>query len=368
MKQAYSDINFTIASSELRNPLKAITTISDVKIHTPSHKAHAHTSFDLSFLLDGSTVRLKLEPNNDVLAEGASVNHVGPNGESKIEIIERSDYRIYKGSAWLQRSFGADWSNVGWARVILHKDGEEPLFEGAFRVDGDHHHVHTRKAYMSTKRSEDPEADNDDVMVVWRDSDIMEDHEMFGGELRKRSANESRCMSDELGFNTNPLHPLYNGFIEDQQSAFDPFGLSKRYGDEITTGNGAGIYLQNHIGQTTGCPTQRKVALVGIATDCGYTGSFTTDEEARINIIDQMNRASQLFEETFSISLGIANLTLSDRNCPTTEQATAKWNRPCTAGLSINNQLNLFSEWRSQRQDENAFWSKSQQLLARISH
>lgn len=348
------------ASSELRNPLRAITIVENAEIHTPSHKAHAASSFDLSFLLYGSTVRLKLEPNNDVLAEGATVNYVGPDGESRVEIIERRDHRIYKGSVWIQRAAGADWSNVGWARIVLHKDGKEPIFEGAFRMDGDHHHVHTSEAYMSTKRPEDPATNIKDAMVVWRDSDVMDNHEIYGGELKKRSANESTCMSDELGFNTSPLHPLYNGFIEETQSSFDPFGLFKRYGDDVAAGggNGAGIYLQNHIGSTAGCPTQKKVALVGIATDCGYTGSFSSQEAARINIIDQMNRASQLFEETFNIMLGIQNLTISDPVCPTTEQAGTKWNRACnTPEWSINKQLNLFSEWRSQRQDNNAFWT-----------
>lgn len=347
------------AHSEHRNPLKHITNVEDADIRTPSHRVHAHSSFDLTFRIGDTdeVVKLKLEPNHNVLAEGATVQKLGPDGQVReIEIIERSDHRIYKGSAFVQRGLGEEWSNVGWARIVVDKDGEKPVFTGAFRFDSDHHHIQTRRTYESTRLAEDPTVEDswDDILIIWRDSDIIHDTPEHQ-ELKRSLAGGQSCQSDTLDFNLDPLHPIYNGMTE--QSQWDPLGLFKRF-DDIGEGNGAGVYLANSIGSTAGCPTSRKVALVGIATDCDYTASFATDEEVRKNIIDEMNKASQLFEETFDISLGIQNLTISDRVCPTTELASAKWNRPCSAGLDINSQLNLFSAWRGERPDTNAYWSK----------
>ncbi len=350
------------AHSSSRNPLKYITTIEDAEIPTPGHRVHAHTHFDLGFRIhDGDQrIKLKLEPNNDVIGDGASISHIGPDGGiTTVEIIERSDHRVFKGSTWLQRNPGAEWTNVGWARIMVTKDGPEPVFQGAFRVDGDHHHIQTRRNYAQTKLEEDPEMpdDREDIMILWRDSNIISDDEYYGGELRKRDGKVPGCMADSLDFNNDPLHPIYNGFAE-QQSIFDPMSIFKRFDDGGGSGAGAGVYLANSIGSTAGCPTTRKVALVGIATDCGYTASFDSQQLVRENIIDQMNKASQLYEDTFDISLGIQNMTISDAACPTTEQASAKWNRACGT-YDINAQLSRFSAWRGERVDNNAYWSMS---------
>lgn len=311
-------------------------------------------------------VKLKLEPNHNVLAEGASIHKLGPDGQIKeVEIIERSDHRIFKGSAFVQRTAGAEWSNVGWARIVVDHDGAKPHFTGAFRFDSDHHHIQSRRTYESTKLAVDPEieSDREDIMIISRDSDIQVDS-AYMQELKRSVAGEEghSCQSDNLDFNMDPLHPVYNGQMT-EKNQWDPLGLFKRF-DDIGEGNGAGVYLANSIGSTTGCPTSRKVALVGIATDCGYTASFASDEDVRKHIIEEMNNASQLFEETFDISLGIQNLTISDRVCPTSELASAKWNRPCSANLDINQQLNLFSAWRGERPDTNAYWSKFSQIPA----
>jgi len=346
--------------------LKYLSIIDEPVIHTPSHRVHAHSSFDLSFHLHGRRqfIKLTLVPNDDVLVEGATVNYIGADGEVRsTEIIERSDHRVYKGQAWVQQRGGREWTNVGWARVVVHQDGVNPIFEGAFRVNGDHHHIHPRNTYLSTKHALDPllEDDREDIMIVWRDSDIMADE--YREEL-KRGINENTCISDELTFNMRPEHPVYAGILKKDESYWGSISTKSIFGRQFDSttlgGNGAGVNLLSSLGSTSGCPSTRKVALVGIATDCTYTAFFNSTASVRANIIAQMNSASVLYEESFNISLGIQNLTVSDQLCPGTQQSTAPWNMACNSGLNIQDRLNLFSAWRGQRQDSNAYWSKQQ--------
>ncbi|EHK98165.1 putative Disintegrin and metalloproteinase domain-containing protein B [Glarea lozoyensis 74030] len=122
-------------------------------------------------------------------------------------------------------------------------------------------------------------------------------------------------------------------------------------------GNSAGVNLASTVGQTQGCPTTRKVALVGIATDCTYTAGFNSTESVRNNIISVINMASTQYEDSFNITLGLQNLTISDAACPATAQAAAPWNVGCSDSVTIQDRLNLFSAWRGERPDTNAYWT-----------
>lgn len=114
---------------------------------------------------------------------------------------------MFKGDAWL-RERGDSWVNVGWARIVVRRDGVDPLFEGAFTIAHDHHHIQLRSYYASTKHELDPEIEDeeDEFMVLWRDSDI----KRLSYQDRKRSASfESSCMAGELSFNLNPQHKIF---------------------------------------------------------------------------------------------------------------------------------------------------------------
>lgn len=359
------------AHSTQRNPLKFISLIDGPVIHTPSNRAHALSSFDLTFHLDNKEqrIRLDLSPNHDVIAEGATVQYLAPDGSVRsTETIDRSEHRIFKGDAWLQHYEGAEWTNVGWARITVHRDGPEPIFEGAFRVDGNHHHVQTRNNYLQTKHQDDPipTIGGEDSMVVWRDSDIMPEEKI--PELKRSLADDSSCSADELSFNVQPDHPVYAAMRkrEDVIPKRDPslWGsfstkalLGRQQIDGTTGGNSAGVNLASTIGNSEGCPTTRKVALLGVATDCTYTASFQNTSATRANVIQQINTASVQYEASFNITLGLQNLTISDANCPATEQSGAPWNIGCSDSVDIQQRLNLFSAWRGARVDNNAYWT-----------
>ncbi|CAM1504219.1 Fc.00g018100.m01.CDS01 [Cosmosporella sp. VM-42] len=353
-------IQSSLAHSVKRNPLDYVSLIEDINIKTPSHRVHAHSHFDVTFALHGGQqrVRLQLEPNHDILHESFAITHLGSDGKvSRVEQVDRRDNKVFKGHAYI-RDGREGWSNAGWARITIHRDGKDPIFEGTFRINGDHHHVQTGAHYQQLRHDEDPmldiEGDGEEVMVVWRDSDIISWKNDHSG-LKKRGSSRSLCNSDSLGYNSK-YHELRDAGSLSSLSPSSLFGRQSIDGDSGGT-NGNGGNLISSIGSISGCPTTRKVALVGIATDCTYTASFNSSEALRKNIITQINAASQIYESAFNISLGIQNLTISNETCPGTAPSSAPWNVGCSDSVTLADRLNLFSEWRGKNEDSNGYWT-----------
>lgn len=345
-----------------RNPVTAVSSIEDVALKSPTKSITAQSHFDLYFTLhDGNQrIRMALEPNPDVLAHDAHVTHLDSSGEIRtVQPVDRLKHRVYRGSAYILASSN-EWVNAGWARIALRRDGANPIFEGAFRLHGDHHHIHTVSNYRKVKHAEDPSpvppndasGSSGEYMVVWRDSDIMEYWQPHD-ELRKRSDfGRVACGSDDLSFNHNFRRD--QGMTLAGQSTPSLFG---RQSDEVPGNNGAGINLVDYIGSTSGCPDTRKVALLGVAADCNYRQGFDSDEDAQDNIVQQINSASAVYENTFNISLGLQNLTILAEDCPASAPNGAPWNVGCNDDVSITDRLSLFSEWRGRSEDDNAFWT-----------
>ncbi|KAF2971432.1 hypothetical protein GQX73_g2104 [Xylaria multiplex] len=346
-----------------RNPLNYITRVDRPTLHTPSNRIHAHSSFSISFLLhnEQDQVRIELEPNHDVLSDEATVRYLGPDGTvSHEEKIDRKEHRIYKGHAFVQHPHHSEWLNAGWARIAVLRDGPNPLFEGTFRVNGNFHHIQRASMYRQTRLNEDPEADHadDDYMIVWRDTDIASDFYGSGYELKRGlGENASVCSADSLDFNNQLDHPVNLGLDLRDLASINSDTILRRQGDQITGGGGASADLASTIGSTQGCPTSRKVALIGIATDCTYTAQFEAKANVTQSVINMVNMASAVYEATFNISLGIRNLTISDATCPGSPPEGSQWNQPCSDSVTINNRLDLFSQWRGQFNDNNAYWT-----------
>ncbi|OAA67179.1 metalloprotease [Niveomyces insectorum RCEF 264] len=405
------------AHSRQRNPLRTIARVEDPVLHTPSHRVHAFSSFQLSFTLHQVDtagddddrrlpIRLRLEPNHDILAEDASVSYAGEDGSVvAVEPVRRHDHRVFVGHAFVQTGHVlADgttndnhWINAGWASVYVHADGDHPVFEGAFHLGGDHHHIQTRRNYLDTRLPGDPllpsaSSDDDHSMVVWRDSDILPDAAVpvpwgdapsTGDELRRRhhdlldgnasvgaveAGATTACSADGLLFNTDDMHPIYRGIDVvggDRAAKRATTGTRWLFGRQIDGsgdnggGNSGGVNLASTIGNPSGCPTTRKVALMGVAIDCNYANAFPTPADARANVIQQISSASRVYENTFNITLGIQDVFVQNGSCPTSPKSSATpWNADCTSGnLTITDRLNLFSKWRGEStNDTNAFW------------
>ncbi|KAL2001370.1 hypothetical protein VTN02DRAFT_1838 [Thermoascus thermophilus] len=345
-------------------PINYVSLVEDPVINTPSHRVNSLSHFDVTFYLHEKSQRLKLtlEPNHDIFAEDAQITYLDAEGNVKhAEPIDRLAHRVFKGSAWVQAADGS-WNRAGWARIYVKRDGAHPLFEGAFSVMHDQHHIELRSSYMQTKRESDVNLEDkgDDYMVVYRDSDMIPPEH---SELKRSlSVSSSSCQADKLAFNSDPNHPVFR--LDSQESSNwgslslnSLFGLTRRQSDIGGFGGNTGtVNLRSTIGSTAGCPTTKKVALIGVATDCSYTASFNSTETARQNIINVVNTASDLYERTFNITIGLRNLTVSDKECPNAAPQSAPWNMPCSSG-NITSRLDLFSSWRGSRGDDNAYWT-----------
>ncbi|KAL8753490.1 MAG: hypothetical protein Q9184_005406 [Pyrenodesmia sp. 2 TL-2023] len=357
------------ARSQSREPITYLSLVENPEIRAPSHRIHALSEFDLVFDLHQSQqqVKLTLEPNHDIIAQGATVTYLDQDGKiERAEPINRLDHRVFRGESWVQSHDGS-WMSAGWARITVRKDGQEPLFEGAFTIGRDHHHILLRSNYLKTKHDLDPDLERggDEYMIAYRDSDIFLGGASRYHELKRSIRPDHSCSSDHLTFNTDPTHPVFAPAPKQQvvgSWGFTP--ISSLFGKRQfidtngipTGGNSAGVNLRTTIGQSEGCPTTRRVALVGVATDCGYTASFDSEEEVRQNIIQQFQTASNLYERTFSITLGLQNLTISRRECPATPPVDTPWNTGCGGTTTITDRLNMFSAWRGERSDSNAYW------------
>ncbi len=397
------------AGSRQRNPLRTIARVEDPVLHAPSHRIHALSTFQITLTLhqEGSgrrlPVRLRLEPNPNIFADDAAIYHMNDDGSvAETEPINRLDHRVYMGHAFVQTGHSLvagnindnHWINAGWASIYVHEDGEHPVFEGSFHLGGDHHHIQTSHNYLDTRIAGDPliAQEGREYMVVWRDSDVLPDAASNDVELRRRllergsdydetdgnataaavdgmSLLSPACSSDGLLFNQDNLHPVYTGLDVSNAGS----NVAQRHNDAhrnsrwifgrqidggSSGGNSAGVNLTSTIGNTAGCPTARKVALMGIAADCNYASSFTSRANVSSNIIQQINSASRVYESTFNISLGIQNLVIQNNSCPSdSASSAAPWNAPCSSSLTITDRLNLFSKWRGESaNDTNAFW------------
>lgn len=366
-------------SLQRREPIDYLSPVTDAAIHAPAARVHAFSHFDLTFTLHRRRqyVKLALEPS-EVLAPDAQVDLVDQDGRSqRVQPLDRRDHRVFKGTSWVKTEPG-HWQHVGWARIYLLTDGSTPLFEGAFSILGDDHHVMLASAYRATKQPHDRDVRDgpDDYVVAFRDSDIG-----FRGSLLERDdgdygdgggeVDNGVCNAHLLDFNSRLAFPLPHsrrsswGSHRSFSSLDSLFGLFLRDNTNGGASNGGSSNGDNNytdsIGSHAGCPTTRKVALVGAALDCNYVAASNNSREAaRRSAINVVNTASHVYESSFNISLGLRNLTVFPANCPGTPSKSAPWNIACNTSsqtMNLGGRLNLFSAWRGQNSDSNAYWT-----------
>lgn len=294
----------------------------------------------------------------------------------------------------------SDIGVVGRASILLHDDGAKsglPYFEGSFDWLGNVHHVHTTRSYLAKRQHRDPLLEpHHEIgrsLILHRDSDIVPE----GEDLAHLSQG---CNSDGLGYNNHSHLVLSQDNNDDQSSSVYSFfklptpprfsrrGMStswndlfvKRSQDHSTpdvmpetytydslddyleptfrrrqaTGNDIGgggnqtNSYENVIGSTAGCPNSARVVYAGIASDCAYTQRQGSQDDARTEILNNMNSVSNLYRSTFNISIGVVELDVRSATCPSSPAQNARWNIGCGSD-SIDVRLSEFSQWRAQQ-------------------
>ncbi|KAJ5595284.1 uncharacterized protein N7459_001492 [Penicillium hispanicum] len=356
------------ARSQASEAIRQVTPIDNAVIRTPSHQIDHLAHFDLTFELhrDGQRIKLELEPNHDILAEDAYVQYLEADGTfSGGEPIHRHEHKVFQGRALVGSGKGR-WTPSGWARVTVRQDGLDPLFEGAFSIGHEKHHIELQSTYLAKKRKIDADIEHraSDYMVVYRDSDMLRMHQGLKRSLSLSAA--SGCQADKLDYNSDLTNTIFGAQMPGSRwgvsSLNSMFGLSKRQSDVGgVSGSTGGVNLKSAIGDTSGCPKTKKVALIGVATDCEMTNYFSSTNStpkaaAKDFVINLVNTASSVYESSFNVSIGLRNLTINQPSCPTSSDQATPWNVGCSGG-NITWRLNEFSKWRGDNADSNAYWT-----------
>ncbi|KAI8377741.1 Metallo-peptidase family M12-domain-containing protein [Radiomyces spectabilis] len=312
------------------------------------------------------TFYLHLAPNLDLFHPNAVLTHDGAEYP-----LQHHQFRIYKGvtveapysdARWVADKAGVrrddtedDEGVTGWARMIIRHDIKHeldyPLIEGSFQVYDDIYQIKAVSNYKLTKRADDAEfnAGNGVHLLIYRDSD------MVHVPLVQRDGSVEpapQCAQDRLFQPHMPVkrqaklrlgHALGNGL--GYYAPDDPFDVNV-FKPHTT----AGLAKR----APAGCPTTKKIVYMGAAADCTYTKFYKSTDNARMQIINDWNQASQVYEKSFNVMLGLINITIQNESCPPSPPSSAAWNRPCSESYPIENRLSDFSLWRSRMSDDGA--------------
>ncbi|CEP19600.1 hypothetical protein [Parasitella parasitica] len=309
----------------------------------------------LSVSAYNKTLYLHLTPNLDLFHPNAVFHKNGVSTR-----VNPADFRVYQGFViddiysdhwWISGLLqdGKQMENqpgvLGWARIVVRNDIKHdlghPLFEGAFTVYGDTHHVKLRDNYQLTKRSDDAElAHHEAHMVMYRDSDT----------VLKQVAADSHS-GGECGFDslTHINKRSYNPLALADFDANSNFAVKNSYHDIF--GN-SGTLLSKRA--PAGCPTSQRVLYMGAAADCTYVKYYQSADNARMQIINDWNSVSSVYSSTFNVGIGLINITIMDSACPTTPATATNWNQACSTSYSISARLSDFSQWRGRIGDDGA--------------
>ncbi|KDQ17689.1 hypothetical protein BOTBODRAFT_29847 [Botryobasidium botryosum FD-172 SS1] len=398
-------LNCAAASSQPPRPLKRLAHPSslalDIVARSPSPPTSLHSrsipfdspvlhhsdSFRLTISAFSETYHLHLRPNDHLIHPAARVNYYrnspdgGPAILDRTEPLLREAIKVYWGevvhpdgtsqrmredaAGGVHRAPGDAPHVLGWARIMVHDQGDsdsgtEPVFEGAFTVNGVAHHVVTKENYLRNKHELDPEvgASTDDPLghlVIFRDSDLISEEDAEVAPMT--------CAHDSLEYNVDEdNHPVlrWGAGLDhpiDSLPWYDSLGvLSEPHTSRVKRGdinNAGGMNMSSNfigsIGSNAGCPKTQKIVYVGVAADCEYVQKYGTTAGATTQILNNFNSASSLYKTTFNVSLGVVELNVQDPVCPTSPPSNAPWNVPCSNSTDLNTRLSLISAWRGQK-------------------
>jgi len=243
-----------------------------------------------------------LERNDDLIPNDISIQYLDRHENALKEDSHSIHHTVQYARGTVRMGRRPEESiKVGWARLELSRNLSTPSFTGTFTISQDQYTVK-------------PEVINGSTLMV-------------------STKNEPAHGLDNRCTTSPEIH-------SHKRQSLNPWDNNN---------------LITNIGNTNGCPNTRRIAYIGIMTDCSFTAGFDSSDDAHRYVVNMVNTASVVFESSFNISLGIRNLTISDSQCPSSSSGTA-WNIPCSQG-DLNSRLQTFSQWRSGLWDSNAYWT-----------
>ncbi|KAI8141910.1 Metallo-peptidase family M12-domain-containing protein [Fennellomyces sp. T-0311] len=341
------DIQFEVTHHPKKHIKKSEST-PDAGYTTDSHAIGYSDNLRLTLHIYNQTVHLHLTPNFDLFHPNAVTWQ-----DRKDTPITHDQLRIYRGHVivgdmesehcWKRDSASAEFSDedtLGWARIIVRQDltkpgMDYPIFEGSFTMHGDMYHIKTSANYKLSKNPDDVELTDKDAsqMIIYRDSDTTL--------LAQGSTNQ---VDKEPGLVLDRNSQLRHPVLRVGHPAARELGMfiPRRMLDPT------GTLTKRHA--TNGCPTSTQSLYIGVAADCTYTKRYGSPENARIQIINNLNTASAVYERTFNIQLALMNITIMHETCPSV--SNPNWNQGCSEAYTMEARLYDFSKWRSTTSDD----------------
>ncbi|KAI8977943.1 Metallo-peptidase family M12-domain-containing protein [Pilobolus umbonatus] len=304
--------------------LNRVENIENIQISF-SRKRDLTETLLLEFTAFDQTLHLSLSPNQHLFHPDATVSILNVDGSIQSEErLSIEGHLIYQGHV---NHDASQWARITFREDIKHSP---PLFEGSFFANDDLYHIKTTQNFQLFKRHDDPIPSMTTPMIIYRDSD------QSTGHLQKRSPSDIMCAMEEMAYNrrmagshTQSLNPFSS--LWDKRDLDDPFSS-----------------------RVLGCPTARKIAYMGAAADCSYVLAYGSTRYAKLQMINDWNVASAVYEKTFNVSLGLIYLQLSVPDCPSKPKQHMPWNQACSSHYTINQRLSDFSLWRGNKGDDGA--------------
>ncbi|PWZ02235.1 hypothetical protein BCV70DRAFT_198508 [Testicularia cyperi] len=169
--------------------------------------------------------------------------------------------------------------------------------------------------------------------------------DVFGGWnefFSKRSSNHNLIEATEALPDGFVYHTDFGDYLQ------PTFARRQATGNDIGNGGNQTSSYEDVIGSTAGCPNSARVVYAGVASDCAYTQRIGSQDDARTEILNNMNSVSNLYRSTFNISIGVVELDVRSSSCPSSPTQEAPWNIGC-GSYTIDTRLSEFSQWRAQQ-------------------
>ncbi|KAA1074985.1 hypothetical protein PGT21_026310 [Puccinia graminis f. sp. tritici] len=251
-----------------------------------------------------------------------------------------------------------------WANVLIHhpygtkcvRNSDDLILEGAFEVNGRLWHIKSLDSYQKSKGPHDSQPNElssapelQHKWVVWADSNVLKTDGQKES-IRQQASREK--LSSRVISNSTETSSLQITYTESSTQHY----LQKRQTmtSDIAGLTGDKVNYASTIGSTDGCPKSPKMVYIGIAVDCTYLRKYGSTDAVRLAVLNNMHLVSSVYQRTFNISLGIVEINIpSESTCPSQPSSDRPWNVDCpdasSQGLDINERLNKFSKWRSDK-------------------
>ena len=210
-------------------------------------------------------------------------------------------------------------------------------------VKGELYHIKNIASYIKSRREEDVKIDMKKELAFGRSqSDLI-----ILKEEEQETSNSNQCGVDKLSsiFKRNEEISMCGTDTVNGYNALKQLGLSKMLGSSLI-----GVSKAD-----SGCPTSKRLILMGVAADCSYVVEKGSRANALNAILTNWNAASKVYEDQFNIQLGVGKVLIQESCTPT--DPTLSWNRDCSnTGYTITNRLSDFSSWRGTQNDQMGLW------------